>query len=50
MPAVTESFKHDFAFLPRARRAYDALDAVDHAAIDRLVQPLCDDPGVDGIT
>ena len=46
---MTESFKYDFVFLPRARRDYDALHPFDQAEIDRLVESLCDDPSSDGV-
>ena len=47
---MSERYPLDFAYRPSARRQYDALERIDQTAIDRLVDLLCNDPDVDGIT
>jgi hypothetical protein len=49
VPDVSPGICHDYVFLPRARRDYNALLPRARVEIDQLVQQLCADPAVDGV-
>ena len=43
-----EDFRHDFVFLPRARRDYDALSSKAQEEVDTLIERICRNPEPDG--